>query len=285
MELSKVKYIALGLLTLSLFLNAFAIVEPGERGVLVTLGKPSAIVLEEGFHLKWPLISSVKLISVRVQKTESHSEAATKDMQKVSATVALNWNIDPLTVNKLYTNVGDEAAIAERIISPAVSEVLKAAAAKMTAEEVLTRRMELKKVIDDLLVTRLSAYDIEVKDISLVNLDFTVEFNHAIEAKQIAEQQAKQASYVADRATQEAKAEVNKAKGEAEASLTRAKAQAEGQKLLKQTLTADVLQLEYLKKWDGVLPSVLTGAASSVMLNVSSPKKSAKKAPAELSEE
>src|SRR3989442_10638950 len=90
--MSKAKYIIGGLIGLVLFFGSYAIVEPGERGVLVTLGKPSETVLEEGFHFKFPFISDVKIISVRVQKTESHSEAATKDMQKVSATVALNWN-------------------------------------------------------------------------------------------------------------------------------------------------------------------------------------------------
>lgn len=262
-----------GLLGLFTLLGTFSIVEPGERGVLVTLGKPSETVLEEGFHFKLPFISYIKTLSIRVQKTESHAEAATKDLQRVTATVALNWNLDPKTVNTMYRTVGDEHQISETIISPAVNEVLKASTAKMTAEEVLTKRMELKKTIDDMLLSRLSAYNIIVRDISLVNLDFTTEFNHAVEAKQIAEQKSKQAEYEAQMATQQAKAEVNKARGEAEANLTRARAQAEGQKLLKQTLTADVLKLEYLKKWDGVLPSVLTGSSGSVMLNINSDKK------------
>lgn len=263
-----IKYISGGLLAIVLLLGSFSIVSPGERGILVTLGKPSNVVLEEGPHFKFPIISSIKTISVRVQKSEAESEAATKDLQRLHAKVALNWNIDPATVNTLYTSVGDEFAITERIINPAVSEVLKASTAKMTAEEVLTRRMELKKTIDELLLSRLAAYNIIVRDISLVNLDFTAEFNKAVENKQIAEQEAKQAEYNAQRATQDAKAAVNTAKGEAEASLTKARAQAEGQKLLKQTLTKDVLQLEYLKKWNGKLPQVLTGNGSGIMLNL-----------------
>lgn len=258
-----------GLVTLFTLLGTFSIVEPGERGVLVILGKPSETVLEEGFHFKLPYISYIKTLSIRVQKTESHAEAATKDLQRVTATVALNWNLDPKTVNTMYRTVGDEHQISETIISPAVNEVLKASTAKMTAEEVLTKRMELKKTIDDMLLSRLSAYNIIVRDISLVNLDFTTEFNHAVEAKQIAEQKSKQAEYEAQMATQQAKAAVNKAKGEAEANLTIARAQAEGQKLLKQSLTADVLKLEYLKKWDGVLSQVTIGSGAGVMFDVS----------------
>lgn len=264
------KYIAGGLLALTLFFGSYSVVSPGERGVLVTLGKPSPIVLDEGFHFKFPFVSDVKIISVRVQKTESTSEAATKDLQRITAKVALNWNLDPKTVNDMYRSVGDEHAISDRIINPAVSEVLKAATAKMTAEQVLTHRMELKKTIDEMLVARLTTYNIIVRDISLVNLDFTVEFNHAVEAKQIAEQQAKQAEYVTSKAIQEAKAEVNRARGEAESNLTRARAQAEGQKLLRQTLTKDILQLEYLKKWDGKLSTVAVGNSAGVILDLKS---------------
>ena len=163
----------LGLLGLITLLSSFTIVSPGERGVKVTLGKASDTVLEEGFHLKAPFISRVEIISVRIQKTESKSEAATKDLQRVGAVLALNWNLDPKLVNQMFKSVGDERAIAERIINPAVSEVLKAATAKMTAEEVLTKRLELKQTIDEMLVKRLNAYNIIVKDISLVDLDFT----------------------------------------------------------------------------------------------------------------
>jgi prohibitin 1 len=168
----------------------------------------------------------------------------------------------------MLREVGDETAIDVNIIAPAVSEVLKAATAKMTAEEVLTKRMELKHNIDEMLIKRLTSYGLIIKDISLVDLDFTREFNHAVEAKQIAEQQAKQAEYVAQKATQDAKAAVEAAKGEAESRLVNARAQAEAQKLLKQTLTAELLQLEYLKKWDGVLPQVMSGTGNGMILNL-----------------
>lgn len=273
MNTNIVKYVLGGLFGLALFFGSFSTVGPGQRGVLVTLGKPADTVLTEGPHFKFPFISEIRRISVQIQKSEDTSEAATKDLQRVTATVALNWAIDSATVGKMLREFGDEKTIENRIIGPAVSEVLKAATAKMTAEEVLTRRMELKNNIDDMLLKRLSAYGLIVKDISLTDLDFTKEFNHAVEQKQIAEQEAKQAEYVALKATQDAKAAVEKAKGEAQSNLTVARAQAEGQKLLKQTLTRDVLQLEYLKKWDGVLPTVMSGNGGGIIMNLSDSKK------------
>lgn len=263
---------------LILFLGSFEVVNPGERGVMVTLGKSGADTLGEGPHLKLPFISSIRKISVQIQKSTDTTEAATKDLQRVSASVALNWQIDPATVTKMLQDFGSEESIESRIIGPAVSEVVKAATAKMTAEEVLTRRMELKANIDELLLKRLHSYGLIVKDISLVNLGFTSEFNHAVEQKQIAEQEAKQAEYVALKATQDAKAAVEAAKGDAESTLVKAKAQAQAQQLLKQTLTQDVLTLKYLEKWDGQLPTVMGGSNSGMMFNLNNVRRTTEKA-------
>lgn len=274
------RYVGIGLATvigLLLALGSYDTVQPGERGVMITMGKTGEEVLGEGFHLKFPLISTIKTMSIRIKKSQDNTEAATKDMQKVQAIIAVNWTINPNEVGKMMREVGTEESIEQNVIAPAVAEVLKAATAKMTAEEILSKRDALKASIDESLVGRLGAYGLIVKDISLVDFDFTKEFNHAVEQKQIAEQQAKQASYIAEKATQDAIAAVNTAKGQAESVLVNARAQAEGQKLLKMTLTKDVLALEYLKKWDGVLPQVMSGSGGGIMMNLTTGAGSAKK--------
>lgn len=261
-------YGVLGIFAFITFMGSYGTVGPGERGVRIIMGKTGEEVLGEGPHLKAPFFSEIKTMSIRVKKSEDQTEAATKDMQRVGAKVALNWTINPESVGKMLREVGSEESIENNIIAPAVAEVLKAATAKMTAEEVLTKRMELKHTIDEQLIARLTAYGLIVRDISLVNLEFTNEFNHAVEQKQIAEQQAKQASYVAEKATQDAIAVVNTAKGDADATLVKAKAQAQAQQLLKQTLTKEVLTLKYLETWNGQLPQVMTGSGSGLMLNL-----------------
>jgi len=248
-----------------LALGSFSIVNPGERGVMVTLGKTGTDILNEGPHLKLPFISSIKTMSIRVKKSEDVTEAATKDLQKVIAKIAINWTINPDSVGKMLREIGSEESVQNNIIAPAVAEVLKASASKMTAEEVLTKRMELKHSIDEALIVRLKQYGLIVKDISLVDLDFTKEFNHAVEQKQIAEQQAKQAEYVALKATQDAVAKVNAAKGEADSLLLNATAQAKAQALLKQNINKDLLALEFYKKWNGVLPQVMSGSNGLIM--------------------
>lgn len=258
----------IGLFAFVTLLGSYGTVGPGERGIRVTMGKTGTEVLNEGPHLKVPFFSDIRTMSVRVHKSQDTSEAATKDMQRVGATVALNWTINPDSVGDMLRNVGTEESIEQNIIAPAVSEALKASTAKLTAEEVLTKRIELKTTIDEMLIKRLTGYGLVVKDISLVDLNFTAEFNKAVEEKQIAEQAAKQASYIAEKATQDAIAAVNTAKGEADSLLLNATAQAKAQNLLRQSLTKDVLALEYLKKWDGKLPSVLTGSGGGMMLNL-----------------
>ena len=263
-----VKYGLGALVAIILFMGSFSTVGPGERGVMITMGKTGEEVLGEGPHLKLPFVSTIKTMSVRIHKSQDKSEAATKDLQRVGATVALNWTINPDSVGKMLREVGSEESIENNIIAPAVSEALKAATAKLTAEEVLTKRMELKQTIDEMLIKRLTGYGLVIKDISLVDMEFTSEFNHAVEQKQIAEQQAKQASYVAEKATQDSIAAVNTAKGEADSLLLNATAQAKAQNLLRMSLTKDVLALEYLKKWNGVLPTVMSGNGGGIMMNI-----------------
>lgn len=256
--LPNTKWIVRGMVLLVLLiflLNSVTIVGPGERGVVTMLGKVTGSVLEEGPHFVWPFITSVKKISIRIQKDEVQAEAATKDMQYITTSVIVNWQMMSSNVADTFRNIGDERAILERILIPAVNEVVKAATAKRTAENILVERALLKTEVDEALKSRVSKFGIILTDLSFVNFDFSKEFNDAIEQKQIAEQQAKKAFYDAERAKQEAAAEVNKAEGQAKA-----------QSLLSQTVTPKVLALEFFKKWDGQMPQYIGSANSSVML-------------------
>ncbi|MFB2923499.1 MULTISPECIES: prohibitin family protein [Aerosakkonema] len=242
----------------AIIFRPFAIINAGERGVVMQLGKVQNTVLDEGIHPIIPVVTSVKRLSVRVQKNDFNADAASKDLQKVTADLTINWHINPAEVNKVYQRVGDTEQIVNGIITPAVSEVLKAATAKKTAEEIITKRTQLKEEIDNRLKTRLQAYGIGVDDVSLVDFAFSPEFSKAIEAKQIAEQEAKQAEYIALKASKEAQAEVNRAKGQAEA-----------QRLLRQNLTPQILQKQAIEKWDGKFPTVMGGNGALPFINVS----------------
>jgi len=254
------------LLFVAIFLKPFAIVNAGERGVVMRLGQVQDTVLSEGIHPIVPIVTSVKRLSVRVQKNDFKADAASKDLQKVTTELTVNWHMDPRRLNKIYQQVGDSEQIVNGIVTPAVSEVLKAATAKKTAEEIITKRTELKDEIDNNLKKRLAAYGLLVDDVSLVNFSFSPEFSKAIESKQIAEQEAKQAEFVALKATKDAEAEVNRAKGQAEA-----------QRLQRQTLTPELLQKQAIEKWNGQFPTVMGGSGALPFINLDAASLEAKK--------
>ncbi len=140
-----------------------------------------------------------------------------------------------------------------------VTEILKANTNKKTAEQIIAQRSDLKEDIEKDLKSRLTPYHLMIDDVALVNFSFSHEFNAAIEAKQVAEQEAKQAEFVAQKATQEAQAEINRAKG-----------QAESQRLLRLTLTPELLQKQAIEKWDGHFPMVMGGNGTLPLININS---------------
>lgn len=246
--------LAILIVTLAILSNFFVIVNAGERGVLMQFGKVQEQVLGEGIHVIFPTVYTVQKLSVRVQKQEISAEASSKDLQDVFTDVALNWHIIPEEANAIFQQIGDEKEVVARIIDPAVEEVLKAVMAKYTAEEIITKRGEVKAAVDDSLTLRLLTYHIAVDDISLVHVHFSQRFSEAVEAKQIAEQEAKRGEFLALKAVKEAEAKVNLAKGEAEV-----------QRLLRDNLTPELLERQAIEKWDGKLPLIVGDGGKNLL--------------------
>jgi regulator of protease activity HflC (stomatin/prohibitin superfamily) len=246
--------LALILFILLICFNPFVIVNAGERGVILQFGEVKEKILGEGLHAIIPVVNTVKKLSVRIQKHEISAEASSKDLQEVFTDVALNWHIIPETTNITFQQIGNENEVIDRIINPAVEEVLKAVMAQYTAEEIITNRGEVKAAVDELLTARLANYYIAVDDISLVHVHFSERFRDAVEAKQIAEQEAKKAGFITIKTLKQAEATVNLARGEAEA-----------YRLLHETLTPDILHKEMINKWDGNLPLIISNDAVNLL--------------------
>ncbi|HBI03211.1 MAG TPA: HflC protein [Paenibacillaceae bacterium] len=248
------KFILLGVFALILLLNTFTIVSAGYRGVVLQLGAVSEKVFDEGIHVKIPFIERVVPIEVRVQKTESPATAASKDLQNVTTTVAVNFHLDPVTVHRLYQNVGMDYQ--HRIIEPAISESLKATTAKYTADELISKRSDVSQQIKELLAKKLSVYNIILDEINITEFKFSEEYNKAIEQKQVAEQQALKS-----------KLDLERIKIEKEQTITQAEAAAEALRLQKQEVTPELIrlreieaQMKAIEKWDGKMPTTTGGA-------------------------
>lgn len=251
-----------GILAAALILlsfSSFVIINPGQAGVLSILGKARDGTLLEGIHLKPPLISTVDIYDVTVQKFEVPAQSSTRDLQDLSASFAINFRLDPTQVVEIRRKQGTLQNIVSKIIAPQTQESFKIAAARRTVEEAITKRSELKQDFDMALSERLEKYGILVLDTSVVDLTFSPEFSKAVEEKQIAEQRAQRAVYIAQEAEQQAQAEINRAKGKAEA-----------QRLLAETLRAQggqlVLQKEAIEAWregGAQMPKVLVMGGDS----------------------
>lgn len=250
------------ILLIGLAINPIVIIGAGERGVVFNNGSGvEDRILSEGTHFRTPFVESVHTMSVRTQKSEFAESTASKDLQSITMKVAVNWQLNPSKVNKIYQQVGDMDTIVATILNNRVQQAVKANVSHYTAEQVQTNRDRLAGEISASLAKGLKGYDIILSNVSIVDLNYTVEFNQAIERKQLAQQEAEQAAYLKQKAENEANAKVAQANGDAKARIVNAEAEAKAQQLLQQALTPELLQKFLIEKWNGAYPTYMLGGS------------------------
>ena len=266
--------------------STFVIVESGYVGVVRTLGAVEDEPFEEGFHMKIPLLQDVQQIDVRLRKSEKQATAASKDLQVVSARVAVQYSLIGTVMPKIYQNIGPRADVVDtNVIDPAIMESVKAITAQYTAEELVTRRAEVKiqiqqeieKFIGTTLEQKGVVGAIHVANVAITDFEFSSEFNRAIEEKVQAEQEAlkaeneklrrvTQAEAAAAERTLAADAEAYKLEVESKARADAIRREAEALKD-----NPDLIQLRIAEKWDGRLPQ-FSGSGAIPLLNIDSLK-------------
>ena len=241
--------------------SAVSIVDAGFRGVLlhwnaVDVTQPP---LEEGLHFIVPFQDSVIPLEVRTLKYTKSTTSASQDLQTVSTEITVNYHPTPNSVNYLYKEVGLDYE--NRVIQPTVEEVVKQVTANYNAEELITKRPQVKADIEVEIAERLNDFNITTEIVSITDFQFSILFAQAIEAKVEAEQRALQAENDLKRIEVEARQFEAQAFGKAEANIAEAKGEAEAINIINQALANNPFYLEWLKiqKWDGVLPLVVGG--------------------------
>ncbi len=239
--------------------SAVSIVDAGFRGVLlhwnaVELNQPP---LEEGLHFIVPFQDSVVPIEVRTLKYTKSTTSASQDLQTVSTEITVNYKPEPNSVHYLYKEVGLDYE--NRIIQPTVEEVVKQVTANYDAEELITKRPQVKQDIEAEIGSRLASFNISTDTVSITDFQFSPLFAQAIEAKVEAEQRALQAENDLRRIEVEAKQFEAQAVGIAQANIAEAQGEAEAINIINQALSNNPYYLEWLKtqQWDGVLPLVV----------------------------
>lgn len=253
-----VKWIVLGLFGLVIIFGSVGTVPSGNVGVKVHLNKAVATI-QPGLYFKLPFFDRVVRMDVQTQKDQAASTAASNDLQSVTATVAVNYHVEPADALNIFSNIG--ADYEERVISPAIQESIKSITANYTAEQLITQREKVREDILLLLTDKLQVYGVHTDSLNIVNFDFSPQFNEAIEKKVTAEQNALAA-----------KNKLEQVKYEAEQTIETAKATAEAQRISSAALAAqggsDYVQLKAIEKWDGHLPTQMIPGSTVPFVNL-----------------
>ena len=254
------RLIALGvviMVALAAFLQSYVLIDAGHVGVVTQFGAVTGAVYEPGFHLKMPFAQDVQVFDIRTQKEQVEATAASKDLQAVKSVIALNYRLDAAQASTVYQTIG--IFYKERVVDPAIQEAFKSATAQFTAEELITKRTDVKNLAQSTLAAQLKRSHVIVDDLNIVNFDFSEAFNTAIEAKQVASQQVLTARQELERSRVEAEQRLVEAKARADSQLIEADAAAKAQQLQQQSLTELYIQNKAVDKWNGQLPQYTGG--------------------------
>jgi uncharacterized membrane protein YqiK len=214
-----------------------------------------------------PFVQKLNVMDVRVAKSEGQGDAASKDLQAVQFKVALNYHLDPNAVPRVFREIAQTTdAVAASIIDPARPEAVKAITARFTAEELITRRTEVRDQIASQLREKMTRHGLVLDEFSIVNFAFSPSFAGAIEAKVRAEQE----KLKADR-------DLQRIEVEAQQRIASARAEAESLRLQRGEVTPQLLELRRVEtermaiaKWNGVLPTTALGTGVQSLLSLSS---------------
>ena len=239
--------------------STFVIIPAGSRGVVLWWGSVENRIMGEGLNFKVPVAETVIKVDVRVQPHPfKEIDASSKEYQIVKMTGMMNFHIDPTYVNELYQKVGLD--FAQKVIDPAFNDFVKEVVPTYPIGEILPKREEIRHTAMKKLGDNLSRYHIIVDDIYFADIRFSAEYEKAIEAKQVAQQQVETQKQILAQREIEAQQKVATAKGESQSILLVAQGQAQANDVLSRSITPILVSYKSIEKWNGALPQVSGGA-------------------------
>jgi len=256
-------FVFIGIIGLVIVLGSFYTVDAGERGLVLRFGEVKS-VQSEGLHWKIPLVEGVRKFDIREDKVERQASASSKDLQIVTAQLAVNYEVELNSVELIYTKYKTRNIAVAKIIDPIIQDIVKATTAQFTAEELITKRAEVKDMMEVTLREKVDGTGITVTRMNIVDFQFSTSFDQAIEDKVTAEQQALKAENDLKRIEFESQQRIVQAEGEAEAIRIQAEAvTSQGGK--------DYVELQRIEKWNGAGCTSYCGMDSSTGLLVNRP--------------
>jgi len=266
-------------------------VPPGHRGVVVTLGKVKEVNLDEGLQFKLPYVQTIIDMKVMLEKEEVQESAASSDLQEITTTLTVHFNVMPSSAWKVYQTMRQDYH--GLLLRPVIQEDLKATTAKFTAENLITSRAILVQKLTEELRESLEPYGINIQTVNFVDFQFSGAFSDAIESKVTAEQEALQAKNVLVRIQYEAQQKIIQAEADRNATIiaadadsqrvqiaalaeafrlkTEANATAEAILMITSQMTPEYAQYLHLMQWDGKYPTTMLGSLEDLGIIINTP--------------
>lgn len=247
------------LCVLAMLLTGCAVytVDPGFRGVKVTMGKVDPQVLGEGAGLKLPLFTTVNEVTIRQQSYSMKSEDYSADLQQVTHEVRVLYRIPEANVIQIFQNYSGNTW--ESLVEPRVQQALKAASARQTADSLVKKRDVIRAEALEAIRKDLNGL-LLIDDIIIANEHLSDLLEKSIEAKMVQEQEAEKAVFTKKKAEMDAQTAIVVAEGQAK-SLS-----IQGEAIRK---NPETMQMELIKKWNGVSPMVVgAGTGTNILFPV-----------------
>lgn len=255
-------FIIILLIALIVLFASIKTVPTGTVGVKTRFGAVQDTVITEGINFKVPFIEKIVLINCKIKKLETEAESSTRDMQTVNVAIAVNYNVNKETANRLYQEVG--LNYEEVIIRPAMLESIKSSMAQYTAEELITKRAEVSEKIKETIIAKVSDRGFTITGFNTTNINFSDAYNQAIEKKAVAQQEV-----------ETAKANLEKQQIENAQRVSVAETDAKVMELQNSKITENTLRLKelenqekFINRWNGAMPSTMLSDGVASMFNI-----------------
>jgi prohibitin 2 len=247
----------IAVIALTGLLGCYYVVEPGERGVKVTLGQMSDQFLAPGPGIKAPFITEIQRVSVRQDTAEVSAECFSSDLQQVKIRVKVLYRIPESSVVTVLRDYSGNPF--DKLILPRVQEATKEVTAMKSAADIVKMREQIKVAALESSRTKIGSL-LTIEDLVIEDVSLSRELEAAIEAKMVQQQEAEKAVFRMQQAKTDAETQIIKAKADAESIRIQGEALEKAPKLV---------ELKMVEKWNGVAPQVVgAGSGSNVLLPV-----------------
>ena len=231
------------------------IVQPGFRGIEITLGNVAPEFRPEGFGFKKPFVTHIQPMSIRQQTRAMPAECYSSDLQQVRMQLNVLYRVPEHSVVRVFREFAGEPF--ENLIAPRVQEALKEVAATQSAEMIVRKREEVKTRSLELAQRKVGTNFLDIVDLVLFDINLSPELEQAIELKMVQEQEAAKARFTQLKAEIDAETAIIRAKGEAEAIQVRG---------LALRNNPDFIKLEVIQTWNGKSPLVVGSDSGASLL-------------------